>query len=303
MMEYVTEDDLDGANIAANFTRVSTIIGPEGAVRLFGFLKKLQLKDHFDDKNWKEIQPVFLERLKDVDRENFDDLADLIQTEFEKLTVEQWTAIFKEESAELELLFNLAVWKKAKPLTTAYLDALRANATGLVDGQQLPSKFESRWQILPDILSETHKPFFYKGLRDHLLNKGANADVIVRVLKLFGPALLERADLSEHSDDRVIRYLIDPLLASANDASLDCLEENEVAFSQVLSGVSASNVDFVVGRILDVYAKADEVMKQRLTKLVAGLGLSDAFQAKLGVEGAIDTDSTATTEESEKTNG
>jgi hypothetical protein len=226
MIEKATGEAIEPHIVARNFSRISEILGEERLSTLISLLDKANFEDEFSNEEWSKIQPDFFRRLRDKKSTKFGLVADAIQHGLNELTRELWLEALKDEKSELGLLFNMIEWKEVKLLTTAYYDALLDHSKLIIGGGQAPKKFVGRWSELPGALIESHRSNFCRTVADELLNNAPEASVVAVLLDLMGPDLLKDAELARFGENRVIRTLLHPLLASADAGSLACVENH-----------------------------------------------------------------------------
>jgi hypothetical protein len=259
------------SDVFTKFDRLSEILSEEMKIKLLRKYDEFKIVDELSGDKWNTIQPSFLVASKQLKTKHYETAVEAIRAGLTALSREQWTEALNTENNALHLLFALIELGEAKPLETAFFDALRAHAQGVIDGAVLPTRFAESWHKLPLLLSVSHRPQFYRSVRDQLVNKMPTSNIIVQTLKLLGTEFTANADLPRKAD--VIRTIIEPLVAAASDDSLNCLEAHSSAFAQTIKAAPQPDRQFLADRFGTVVSNSSAEQREKIERVAHAIGI------------------------------
>jgi hypothetical protein len=285
MIERAKPNQIDAAEIVANFDEVEKILGVELTKQALKFLDEVDFISAYSGTKWKSLPMRFVTASKALPTKKIVDLVSALNEGLNNISRDEWLNALRTETSEMSFLLELWRWNELKVATTSLFDAITIHSKELVEGGKAPTRLINDWHLLPSILSDSQRPHFYKNLRDLLLDTTRDVDTFIRTTSIFGINFLANSELSERNEE-VIRKILSPLLAAATDKSFACIETNAGAFREVVDGASPSDRGFILERIQSLLTNSDENVRQRVSKIASLLGLTTDLIAESAKPGA-----------------
>jgi len=186
---------------------------------------------------------------------------------------EDWIQGVTEEGDLLELLIFLVESNIAINLSTDFQDALLEHAKGLLEGQELSTKYQGKWNQVLGALKSESKETFLRDLRDELLRQSSkNSESI---LILYGQGLLESGILEEKADDAV-RLLFREIINRGNVKELTWLHKALKQNQDILKKCKTPSKNDFISRVKDRLMEKDfsDEVRQQFEEIAKVVGVN-----------------------------